>query len=219
MKHLTLLFDLDGTLTDSGPVIKRCAKLVLSHYGIDRKEDDLDVFVGPPLFDSFHDFGIEKNELDNAVSLFRKEYQEKGIYENKLYPDIENILKTLKKEEYSLYIVTSKADKMAKDVLNNFNIYQYFDGIYAPSIKKSIDETKSQLITRCINENKKENTKFVMIGDTKFDIGGAKDNNILSIACMWGYGTRDSILESKPDYMVDNPLELLYLIQSLESDC
>lgn len=219
MKNLTLLFDQDGTLANSGPGIKRCAKMVLDKYGIIKQDSDLNVFVGPPLKDSFLNFGIKEEDLDDAVALYRKEYNSKGVYENKIYDGIEDILKTLKNDKFPIYIVTSKPKDMAKEVVNYFNISQYFINIYGTDPNSKRVQPKSELVKECIDDIKNNNSKFVMIGDTKFDINAAKANNILSIGCLWGYGSEESIRNSQPDYIVNKPSDILYLTQLIESDC
>ncbi len=219
MKNLILLFDQDGTLANSGPGIKRCAKMVLDNYGIIKQENELDVFVGPPLKDSFRDFGIKEEDLDDAISMYRKEYNSKGVFENKIYEGIENLLKTLKKEKFPLYIVTSKPMDMAKKVVEYFKISQYFDGIYGTDPNSKRVQPKTEILKRCLEEINNKDAKYVMIGDTKFDINAAKENDILNIACLWGYGSLESIKESHPDYIAKTPSDILYLIQSIESDC
>lgn len=219
MKKLGILFDQDGTLADSGPGIIRCAKLALNHYGIDREDKDLRVFVGPPLRDSFLNFGIEEKEVANAIEIYRNEYKDKGIFENSLYPGILSMLKQLKEDGHHLYVVTSKPKPMAEKVVEHYGMSPYFDKLYGTSIDKLIAETKSDLIHRAIEENKDLVSGFLMVGDTKFDILGAKGNKIRSVAVLYGYGSEESIDRAGPDFKVNNPSELLHLIEFLESDC
>ena len=119
----TILFDLDGTLTDSGEGIINCALLALNHYGIEIADrNTLRVFVGPPLVDSFVKFGVPAEEAEHAVEIYRSRYIPIGKYENTPYPGIEDLLARLKEEGHKLCVATSKPEGMSRDILAHFGL-------------------------------------------------------------------------------------------------
>lgn len=218
MKKPIYLFDQDGTLTESGPGIIRCAKLALEHFGIKKSDEELKVFIGPPLEASFLDLGVEKDNLEEAISIYRKEYETIGLFENKPYKGITEMLQKLKSEGYRLFIVTSKDKAVAIRVLKHFGLDVYFEEIYGTDKHAKLKKSKADLIHQCLEKRQGEDEKAYMIGDTKFDILGAKENKIPSIAVEWGYGSEESIQKAKPDYRVDTIENLLSLVHQLGSD-
>lgn len=182
-----ILFDLDGTLTDSGEGIMHCAELTLQHYGLpvpDRAE--LRSIVGPPLKDSFLRLGIEKSELDNAVEFYRKHYVAVGQFENFPYPGIREVLAKLKQDGHKLYVATSKPEAMAQNILRHFKMDEYFEiicGAVSDGQRSTKDEVIAHLLT-LLDDNK----DMVMVGDTIFDVKGAAFHGIPCIAVTWGYG-------------------------------
>ena len=118
--HPALFFDLDGTLTDSGPGIMNCAQLALEAYGIQAPREALRAFVGPPLRVSFARFGVPEGELEHAIARFRGRYQTVGKFENFPYPGIPGLLEQLQQEGFPLYVATSKPEVTAKEILSHF---------------------------------------------------------------------------------------------------
>lgn len=183
----TILFDLDGTLTDSGEGIMNCAELALRHYGIPiPSREALRVFVGPPLHETFLKFGIPEGEIANAVELFRSRYVPIGKFENEPYPGIQELLSNLKQQGHKLYVATSKPEITAVEVLEHFGMDHYFDAICGASMDKS-RSTKDAVIAYLLEQNGTAQN-MVMVGDTKFDVLGAKAHGIPTIGVAWGYG-------------------------------
>ncbi len=182
-----ILFDLDGTLTDSGEGIMHCAELTLAHYGLPvptRKE--MRSIVGPPLKDSFLRLGIEKSELDNAVEFYRKNYVAVGQFENFPYPGIQEVLAKLKEDGHKLYVATSKPEAMARNILQYFELDGYFE-IICGAVSDAQRSTKEEVIEHLLTllENKEN---LVMVGDTIYDVKGAAYHGIPCVAVTWGYG-------------------------------
>ncbi len=182
-----ILFDLDGTLTDSGEGIMHCTELTLAHYGLPiptRKE--LRSIVGPPLKVSFRRYGIVDAELDNAVAFYRKHYIAQGQFENFPYPGIQDLLKRLKAEGNRLYVATSKPEEMSKNILKHFGMDGYFD-IICGAVSDGQRSTKDQVIAHLLSQlESREN--LVMVGDTIYDVEGAAVHGIPTVAVSWGYG-------------------------------
>ena len=182
-----ILFDLDGTLTDSGEGIINCAIMVLEHYGCpipDREE--LRSFVGPPLHESFIRHGIPADQTDAAIALYRTRYIPIGAYENTPYPGIRELLEALKAAGHRLYVATSKPEQMSIKILEHFDLAKYFDQICGATLDTS-RSSKEAVIGYLLEQNGRSDN-MIMVGDTKFDIIGAKEHGIPAIGVSWGYG-------------------------------
>lgn len=206
----TILFDLDGTLTDSGEGIINCAILALKHFGCPiPTPEQMRTFVGPPLHESFIKYGVPADKADEAVAVFRSRYIPIGKYENKPYPGIHDLLKKLKEDGHTLYVATSKPETMANDVLEHFELAHYFDCICGASMDTS-RSTKEAVIAYLIAQNG-QSDNMVMVGDTKFDVIGANEHGIPCIGVSWGYGKIDDMLSSGA-IAVSNTMEELYTL-------
>ena len=182
-----VLFDLDGTLTDSGEGIMNCARLALSHYGIEvADEASLRVFVGPPLAETFLKFGVPAEEVDHAIEIYRSRYIPIGKYENKPYPGIRELLEKLKAEGHRLYVATSKPETTSVDILEHFDLAKYFDIIAGASFDHA-RHSKALVIAYLLEQTGKD-LDAVMVGDTAFDVIGAKSHGIPTVGVSWGYG-------------------------------
>lgn len=210
-----VLFDLDGTLTDSEAGIVNAVLYTLDKYNITVNEkDELRKFIGPAIQESFSiDYGFNEEEIDEVIDTFREYYAEKGIFENKVYPGIVEVLKELKNRGKKLAIATSKPEVFTKRILDHFDLAQYFDYVAAASL----DDTKIKKL-QLINEvveffDVDDLAKVVMVGDRKQDIRGAADSGVSSIAVLWGYGSSEEIEKHKPDYVAEKVEDLLELIK------
>ena len=182
-----ILFDLDGTLTDSGEGIMNCAELTLAHYGLPiPTRQQMRSIVGPPLKDSFLRLGIPKIELDNAVEFYRKHYVAKGQFENFPYPGIGQLLEKLCSEGYKLYVATSKPEAMAREILRYFDLAKYFQ-VICGAVSDAKRNTKEDVIAHLLTLLEEKNN-LVMVGDTIYDVKGAAYHGIPTVAVTWGYG-------------------------------
>ncbi len=183
-----ILFDLDGTLTDSGEGIINCAMFTLAHYGLPiPPREELRVFVGPPLRDTFYQFGVPKDKLDEAVEVYRSRYIPIGKFENHPYPGITELLTRLKQQGHKLYVATSKPESTSVDILEKFELAHYFDKIAGATFDGSRDE-KSKVIAYLLSIIGAQEDA-VMVGDTAFDVIGAAVHGIETIGVSWGYGS------------------------------
>lgn len=190
-----ILFDLDGTLTDSGEGIINCAILALEHFGLPiPSRETLRVFVGPPLHETFIRFGVPADRAEEAVEVYRSRYIPIGKFENTPYPGIRELLGKLKAEGNRLYVATSKPEQMSIDILEHFDLAKYFDRICGASLDTS--RTDKAAVIAYLQEltGKSENT--IMVGDTKFDVIGAKKHGIPTIGVSWGYGSVAELQEA-----------------------
>lgn len=209
-----LLFDLDGTLTDSMEGITKSVQYALNKFNI--KVDDLNdlcKFIGPPLINSFMEFyNFSKEDAQKAVVYYREYFADKGIFENKLYENIDELLSTLKANGKTLILATSKPEPYALKIIDYFNLSKYFDFI-AGSCLDGRRSHKNEVISFVLKEaNIKDLSKAIMIGDRKHDILGAKYNNINSIGVLYGYGDYNELKTAGADFIVKDTLELKNLI-------
>lgn len=210
----TVLFDLDGTLTDSGEGIINCAILALEHFGLPiPPREAMRVFVGPPLHESFIKHGVPADKAEEAIRIYRSRYIPIGKFENTPYPGIRELLETLKTEGYKLYVATSKPEKMSVEILEHFDLAKYFDRICGASMDTS-RSSKEAVIEYLIQQNGKSDN-MVMVGDTKFDVIGAKTHGIPTIGVSWGYGEVADMIDAGAAAIAHSMTELLQLLQSV----
>lgn len=209
-----ILFDLDGTITDSGEGITKAVQYSLKHFDILVDDlDDLRKFIGPPLRDSyikFYDFDNVKAEL--GIAKFREYYEDKGIFENKLYDGIVTVLDELNKNNKTIILATSKPELYARQILQHFNIDKYFSVIAGADFEET-RVNKSDVIKYALNQLDIEDlSKVVMIGDREHDIIGAKENNIKSIGVLYGFGDVIELTQVRADYIAKESMDLLNII-------
>ena len=208
----TVLFDLDGTLTDSGEGIINCATLALRHFGLPIPAyADMRTFVGPPLRDSFIRFGVPADQTDEAIRVYRSRYIPTGMFENTPYPGIRELLEKLRAEGYTLYVATSKPEEMSVTILEKFDLAKYFHRICGASIDSS-RSTKDAVIAYLL-ESSGAKEDMVMVGDTKYDILGAKAHGIPAIGVGWGYGKVEEMEEAGAVGIAETMDELIRLIR------
>lgn len=209
----TILFDLDGTLTDSGEGIINCCYLAFEHYGIPLPDrETMRVFVGPPLHETFVKFGIPEDEADKAVEIFRSRYFTVGKFENVPYPGIAELLETLKSHGHKLYIATSKPESLALEITKKFNLDQYFDLICGATIDRS-RVNKDDVIAYLLQQAGSADN-MIMVGDTRFDVEGAAVHGIPTIGVAWGYGEVQDMINAGAIAIANDTQELLSLLEA-----
>ncbi len=210
-----ILFDLDGTLTDSKIGITKAAQYALEYFDI--RVDNLDSlckFIGPPVKEAFMEFyNFNERDIEIAVERFRKYYRESGIWENKPYEHIEKVLETLKKNNKSLMVATSKSTNSSIKTLKYFNLLKYFDFIGGSDIS-SDRNTKGKVIKYVLDENNiTDLDKVLMIGDRKYDIIGAKENQIDSMGVLYGYGDLEELEKAGANFIIKNIKDIEILVK------
>lgn len=204
----TILFDLDGTLTDSAEGVINCAYLALEYFGLPLPHrEDMRFIVGPPLRDSFLRLGVTEQDVEKAVEIYRSRYVPIGMFENAPYPGIPAMLSALKEAGHELYVATSKPENMATEILDKFRLSGYFNKIYGASLDGTRD-TKDTVIAYLLEElGHREN--IIMVGDTSFDVLGAAVHGIKTIGVAWGYGEVEDMVAAGAVSIVQSPAELL----------
>ncbi len=206
-----VFFDLDGTLTDSGEGIINCAILALEHFGLPiPTREALRVFVGPPLDQSFIDHGVPADKADEAIRVYRSRYTTVGKFENFPYPGVQALLERLKKEGCRLFVATSKPEGMSVEILEKFQLAHYFEKICGATLDGSRSH-KADVIAYLLKQvDGMENV--VMVGDTAFDVIGAKAHKIPTIGVSWGYGKVEDMVSAGAAAIAHTMDELFELI-------
>lgn len=209
-----ILFDLDGTLTNSYEGIAKCVQYALHYYGIEENnEENLKRFIGPPLWESFHIFyDFPEEKAKEAVLKYRERYNTVGVYENKVISGVPETLKTLYDNGKKIYLATSKPLKLAKIVLEHFDLAKYFTFICGASLDFSFEDKASIINYVLDNQHIENRSSALMIGDRKFDIIGAKQCGIKSVGVLCGFGSEDELKEYKADYIVPEFSDILSII-------
>lgn len=209
-----LLFDLDGTITDSETGITRCVEYALNHFGIRVNNlSELSPFIGPPLLDSFKEFyNFTDEQAVIATEKYRERYTDKGIYENELYPGIKELLAEAHRKGRTVILATSKPEVFAKRILDYFELSNYFSFVAGSGLDGSL-HTKTDVINHILRSNDiKDLSTVVMIGDRKHDIIGANNVGIDSVGVLYGFGDYKELSEAGATYIVKDIAELRNLL-------
>lgn len=212
-----ILFDLDGTLTDSADGITRCiAHAVETLGGSSPPLAELVRFIGTPLRDIFASLldTSDASRLDAAISLYRERFVSVGYAENRLYDGICESLAGLRERGYSLFVATAKAQRDANRVVDHFDLGVHFDEVFG--VCNEVERRdKSALVARILDDRKIDPSTAAMIGDRSTDILAARHAGIRAIGASWGYGTPDELRDAGSDSIIDSPSELLMHFSAL----
>lgn len=209
-----ILFDLDGTLTDSGNGIIHCAQETFAHFGLSvPTKESLRIIVGPPLRQSLLKFGIQPDQIEEAVEVYRMFYVDHGQFENYPYAGIEALLIQLKQDGHQLFVATSKPEAMSQQILKYFGLSKYFDLICGSTADQRRD-TKAKVIAHLLSQINPVPGKMVMVGDTVYDVEGA---NLLHLPCIgvsWGYGDSEEMQRAGAAAIASSVAELYRLLST-----
>lgn len=209
-----IFFDFDGTIVDSAPGIKESVKYALAHFGIDeRREEMLNLFIGPPLFDAFSKYyNMGKEDADLAVVKYRENYNGNGAMNNFLvYDGVEKMLKTLNDKGFTLCIASAKPTPYIKKMLESVDMTKYFYFINGASFDES-KRSKSAVIKETIEINNFSKDKILMVGDRENDVTGAKNNGISVLGVTYGYGDEKELRDAGCCDIVSSPEEVVEFI-------
>ena len=203
--YKNIMFDLDGTVTDSGRAIMSSVEYALSHFGItDQPAEKLRTFIGPSLFDSFErEYGLSEEDCNKAVSLYRSIYEKERMYDVDIYEGIPELLDKLKKNGQTVLLITSKPLVFSKKILEKIGLAEYFDHMVGPDLSDHSSD-KKRLIENAVETYALNKSDCVMIGDTRYDIIGASEAGVDSIAVTYGYGKDEEMKAAGATYMVDS---------------
>jgi phosphoglycolate phosphatase len=215
MKYKNVLFDLDGTLTDSYAGIGNSVKYALEKFGIvENRYEKLSRFIGPPLKASFAEhYSFNEDDTKKAIDYYHEYYTVKGIFENKLYDDVEAMLQALNGRQYTCMLATSKPEQFALQILQFLKIDGYYAGVAGADEEGGTVSEKDVVIRHLLAKKGFVQQETIMVGDRKYDINGAHANGIDSIAVTYGYGSIEELKACNPTYFCGSPLDILKILQ------
>lgn len=192
-----VFFDFDGTIVDSGEGIKESVKKSLEEIGIkEEREDVLNSFIGPPLFDSYmKHYDITPEVADRAVENYRKHYRNGGLKKFKVYEGVEKMLKDLNNAGVKVCLATAKPKEFAETMLDSIDFSKYFYFINGASFDAS-KRTKTAVIKDNLEKLDFDKSTIVMIGDRENDITGAKNCGLDSIGVLYGFGSEEELRDA-----------------------
>lgn len=209
--YKAILFDLDGTLTESGEGITKCVQYALEKLG--KPESDLkklEVFIGPPLMEQFMKYaGLDEETARRAVEYYRERYSTIGIFENRPYPGVEEMLQELKRKKYLLAVASSKPEYFVKQILDYFHLTEYFDEIVGSELNGS-RTNKTEVIEETLRRLglDKHREQVIMVGDKEHDVLGARAAGLECVAVSYGYGTEEELTAAQPLQTVSSTEEI-----------
>jgi len=217
-KYDVVLFDLDGTIIDSGEGVLNSVKYALKYYGAPIPEyETLRKFMGPPLFASFKEIcGFPDVQAREAIDIYREYYQDKGIHENTVYEGMSQLIADLKESGKQVIVATSKPEKFAEIILEELGIAKHFTYIAGADMEETRVDKEAVLEYALETCGITDRSKIVMVGDRKFDIIGAKMLGLDSIGVLFGYGDRPELESEGATYIVETANELRKLLLGIE---
>lgn len=214
----TVLIDLDGTLTDPKVGITTSARYGLNKIGHPIADDvNIDWIIGPPLKASLAkilNVSIEDDLAEQALLGYRERFSVTGLFENLVYPTIAETLSALNERGYTLYVATAKPTIYAKQILEHFNLAQYFKVIYGSELTGE-RTNKAELIAYILEQEALSAKNCIMVGDREYDILGARKNGIEAIAVEYGYGSDDEITRAAPKARIQQFADLLKYLPAI----
>ncbi|MDR1569085.1 MAG: dTMP kinase [Oscillospiraceae bacterium] len=198
-RYDTVLFDLDGTITDSGPGIAQSVRHVIDTFGLEPLDDaELQKFFGPSLHESFsRHLRLEESDIERAITVYRDEFSSRGILNNRVYKGLPNLLTLLKSQGASIILATAKPTAYARRILVNFGLIGLFDSIVGVPLDAR-DHDKADIVRQALPARYR---RAVLVGDRHYDVRAAKANNIDSIGVTYGYGSEQEIISAGADFI------------------
>lgn len=213
-------FDLDGTLTDPAEGITHSVAYALTHFGIQTPDlRSLHRYIGPPLIDAFMEYeGFTAAQANEAVRQFRVYFKDRGIFENRVYEGIGAMLAALRGMGARLYVATSKPEEFARQILDRFELSQYFHGIAGATMDEKRTK-KSEVIGYLLDRFglRGQEETYLMVGDRRHDFEGAAACGLRSVGVLYGYGSREELTAAGAWQIAESVEDLSVMLQSLLS--
>ncbi len=204
-----ILFDLDGTLTDSGEGIMNAARYALTKMGAPiPPEAVLRTFVGPPLTEAFRDHcGMNEAQCAETIRIYREYYADRGLFENRVYDGIHQMLSELADRGEKLILATSKPEHFARQIMEHFHLDSYFAYI-GGALTDGKRKEKAEVIEYVLRTTGADPARCLMIGDRRYDAEGAAAFGIPTVGVTWGYGTEEELINAGVRYIARTPGEI-----------
>ena len=207
----TVLFDLDGTLTDPKVGITRSIQFALERLGAEVPSvDDLTWCIGPPLLENFEQL-LDAERAPAAVVHYRERFASVGLFENDPYAGIHDVLSELQSQGLRLFVASSKPEIYVRQILEHFELIGFFEGVFGSELDGT-RTNKSELLRFAISEAGIDPAHATMVGDRKHDMIGAADNSIATIGVLYGYGSLEELTDAGANRLAKGTEELVPLL-------
>lgn len=212
----TVLFDLDGTLTDPKLGITTCVQHALRRFGIEVPDrDELECFIGPPLADSFRRYyGLDERQAAQAIDYYRERFSTVGLYENAVYDGVPELLSRLRARGQTMAVATSKPTVYSQQILDHFDLSRFFDAVVGSELDGRRTD-KADVIRETLRQLSLSPSEACMVGDRRQDVMGAKACGVPVIGVAYGYAEPDELEEAGADWIVDSVDALRVLLERL----
>lgn len=208
----TILFDLDGTLTDSQEGIINAVSYALEDMGVHMERGEMRKFIGPPLLESLPEFcGFDLRQSEAAIEKFREYYHARGWLENAPFPGIPELLQDLRAAGLQLMVATSKPEDMAVRVLEHFGLADYFACICGAPRSAPDSARKADVVRRALSWAE-DPSQAIMVGDRRHDVVGAHEAGLPCIGVLYGYGSRKEFEDASAEFIAEDMAALRHLL-------
>lgn len=205
---MNIFLDLDGTLIDPKEGITKSIQYALKEMGGDvLSSDELEFCIGPPLYETFPTLLGEGADIDQAIAFYRERFIEEGVYEAEPYDGVGEMFEAFLNMDANLYIATSKPHAYANTVIDHFGISAYVQHLFGSELDGTRAD-KTSLLQYALDETGALPDQSIMIGDRRHDIFGAKNNDMLNIGALWGYGGVEELRMAEADMLASHPEEI-----------
>lgn len=209
-----ILFDFDGTVFDTVEGISKSARYAINKFGIDGSLEFLRQFAGPPLVDKFMEvYGFSLEQAQQATAYFKERYQPIGLYECRIFPGMKEMLQRLKSAGFVLGIATSKPQELAEKLLAGEDMTDIFDVVCGSGLNGNND-SKEAVLRRAMDALGADREHSVLVGDTKYDVLGAKAVGVDCVGVRFGYAAEGELEEAGATYIVEDMAELEKLLNN-----
>lgn len=212
-----VLFDLDGTLTDPGEGITACFRYALERLGRPSPPaEELARYIGPPIRPAFGELlqSEDARLIEEAVVFYRERFAAVGLYENRVYDGVPEMLAGLRAAGRLLYVATSKPQPYAEEVLRHFSLDSYFEDVQGNELGGRLDD-KVDLVRELLERRGLRADSSVMVGDRRHDVRAARENGLRSVGVTYGYGSEEELKDAGADHVVGGPGAVEALIRTL----
>lgn len=206
----TLLFDLDGTLTDNFEGIANCIRYALTRMDVPHPDTaTLRACVGPPLRETLPRLigNADMATTERAIALYRERFAELGWRENAVYAGVPAMLAAATQAGPRAFLCTSKPQRFAEKIAAHFGLAPFLAGVYGATLDGALDD-KADLLAHLLARESLDGARCLMIGDRRHDIHAARRNGAPSIGVLWGYGSRDELAGAGADVLIAAPSDL-----------
>src|SRR5215212_7456682 len=200
-----IYLDLDGTLTDPKPGITRSIQYALGKLDqVAPSEDELTWCIGPPLQASMRMLLGTDELADKALALYRERFSDIGLFENKIYPGVEETLAVFARSGRRLFVATSKPALYAQRIIDHFNLNRYFERVFGSELDGRRSD-KTDLLSYALQSSGVNPTEAMMVGDRSHDMVGARNNGMTAVGVLYGYGSEEELLEAGAHHICATP--------------